>query len=172
VPIGRHANGPLELDLDRLLAGRLLIQGSSGVGKSRTLRRIVEEAFDFVTVALVDSEGEFENLARHIGAETLRGAELAADGLTAAAARSRAHRLALHLDLTDLDSDQRITKAAAFFAGLIGPTRGRAPGSLTSPWWGWHERRPVAYLVELAPCPEAAPDRGPPLRQAAFRADA
>ncbi len=123
VPIGRHSTGSLDLDLDRLLAGRLLIQGSSGAGKSRTLRRIVEEAFDFVTVALVDPEGEFENLARHIGATTLRAAELAADGLTAAAARSRAHRLALHLDLTDLDPDQRIVKAAAFFAGLVGAPR-------------------------------------------------
>jgi DNA-binding transcriptional ArsR family regulator len=123
VPIGRHATGVLELDLDRLLAGRLLIQGSSGAGKSRTLRRIIEEAFDFVTTIIVDPEGEFENLARHIGAVTIRATELTSDGLTAAAARSRAHRIALHLDLTDLDPDERITKAAAFFAGLIGVPR-------------------------------------------------
>lgn len=57
VPLGRHSTGSLELDLDRLLAGRLLIQGSSGAGKSRTLRRIIEEAFDYTTVAIVDPEG-------------------------------------------------------------------------------------------------------------------
>ena len=123
VPLGHHSSGALHLDLDRLLAGRLLIQGSSGAGKSRTLRRIIEEAFDYTTIAIVDPEGEFENLARHIGATTLRAVELSSEGLTAAAARSRQHRLALHLDLTDLDPDQRIIKAAAFFAGLIGAPR-------------------------------------------------
>ena len=89
VPLGHHSTGTLSLDLDRLLAGRLLIQGSSGAGKSRTLRRIIEEAFDYTTLAIVDPEGEFENLARHIGATTIRAVELTADGLTAAATRSR-----------------------------------------------------------------------------------
>ncbi|MBD3814232.1 MAG: AAA family ATPase, partial [Betaproteobacteria bacterium] len=42
VPIGRHSRGSLMLNLERLLAGRLLIQGSSGAGKSRTLRKIIE----------------------------------------------------------------------------------------------------------------------------------
>ena len=123
VPIGRHSSGFLDLDLDRLLAGRMLLQGGSGAGKSRTMRRIVEEAFDYVQTMIVDPEGEFGNLAEHIGATTLRGAEIAADGLTAAAARARHHRIALHLDLTDLDPEQRIIKAAAFFAGLVGAPR-------------------------------------------------
>lgn len=119
VPIGRHSTGTLTLHLERVLAGRLLIQGSSGAGKSRTLRRIVEEVFDYTTVILVDPEGEFGNLADHIGATRLVGADLTADGLTAAAKRAREHRLSLHLDLTDLDPEQRILKAAAFFTGLI-----------------------------------------------------
>lgn len=123
VPIGHHSQGVLELDLDRLLAGRLLIQGSSGAGKSSTLRRIIEEAFDYVTTVIVDPEGEFENLAAHIGATTLRAATLSSEGLTAAALRCRQHRIALHIDLTDLDPEQRIIKAAAFFAGLIGAPR-------------------------------------------------
>lgn len=95
VPIGRHATGALELDLDRLLAGRLLLQGGSGAGKSRTMRRIVEEAFDYVQTIIVDPEGEFDNLAGHIGATTLKAAGIAADGLTAAALRARRHRLAV-----------------------------------------------------------------------------
>ncbi|CAN5371694.1 hypothetical protein BH10PSE14_BH10PSE14_04730 [soil metagenome] len=123
VPLGQHESGTLDLDLDRLLAGRLLIQGSSGAGKSRTLRKIVEEAFDYVTVMIVDPEGDFGNLAEHIGATTIRATELTTEGLTAAAARGREHRLPLHLDLTDLDPDERITRAAAFFAGLIGAPR-------------------------------------------------
>lgn len=122
LPLGLLDGSTVEvsLDLDRLLAGRLLVQGSSGAGKSRTLRRIVEEAFEYLTCMIVDPEGEFGNLAEHIGATTLKAAELATDGLTAAAARGRKHRLALHLDLSDLAPDERIVKAAAFFAGLIG----------------------------------------------------
>src|SRR3546814_8157033 len=78
-----------------------------------TLRKIIEEAFDFTTIILVDPEGEFGNLAAHIGATSLKACELTADGLTAAAARARQHRLSLHIDLTDLDPDQRILKDAA-----------------------------------------------------------
>lgn len=116
VPIGQTVYGALELDLDRVLAGRMLVQGGSGAGKSQTMRRIVEEAFDYVQTMIVDPEGEFGNLAAHIGATTLKAAEIAADGLTAAATRARHHRIALHLDLTDLDPEQRIIKASAFFA--------------------------------------------------------
>ncbi|QDK35876.1 helicase HerA domain-containing protein [Sphingomonas sp. IC081] len=123
VPIGQTSYGPLELDLDRVLAGRMLVQGGSGAGKSQTMRRIVEEAFDYVQTMIVDPEGEFGNLAAHIGATTLKAVEIAADGLTAAATRARHHRIALHLDLTDLDPEQRIIKASAFFAGLVGAPR-------------------------------------------------
>ncbi|AOH85565.1 AAA family ATPase [Sphingomonas panacis] len=123
VPLGHSANGPLELDLPRLMSGRCLIQGSSGAGKSQTLRRIVEEAFDYLTTIIVDPEGEFGNLAEHIGATTVEARKIATDGLTATALRARQHRLPLHLDLTDLEPDQRITKSAAFFAGLLGAPR-------------------------------------------------
>ena len=119
VPIGRHHAGTLNLDLDKLLAGRLLIQGTSGAGKSATLRRIIEEAFDFMTTVIVDPEAEFGNLAAHIGATTIRGAEITAEGLSAAALRAREHRIPLHIDLSDLDPEQRIIKAAAFFSGLM-----------------------------------------------------
>jgi hypothetical protein len=118
--IGASSGGlPLNVDLAKIIAGRCLIQGSSGAGKSLTLRRIVEEAFEYVTIILVDPEGEFDNLAEHIGATTLRAAELAADGLTSVAWAGRRHRLPLHLDLSDLGADERIEKAAAFFAGLV-----------------------------------------------------
>ena len=160
VPIGAHPTGLLQLDLDRLLAGRLLIQGSSGAGKSRTLRRIIEEAFDFVTTIIVDPEGEFGNLAGHIGATTLRACELTADGLTAAAARARHHRLALHLDLTNLDPDQRIIKAAAFFAGLIGAPHRRLGAHRPR----LHRRRPSA---RAAPCRLGTRCRDPPPRRRA-----
>ena len=123
IPLGHYGRRNVDLDLDRLMAGRLLIQGSSGAGKSYTLRKIVEEAFDFLTVMIVDPEGEFGNLAEHIGATTLRAAELTSEGLTATAVRGRQHRLNLHIDLTDLDPEERILRAAAFFTGLISVDR-------------------------------------------------
>lgn len=123
VPLGRSSTSPLELDLGKLMAGRCLIQGSSGAGKSQTLRRIIEEAFDYLTTIIVDPEGEFANLATHIGATTVIAREYANDGLTALALRTRQHRIALHLDLTDLEPDHRIEKAAAFFAGLLSTPR-------------------------------------------------
>jgi len=119
IPLGETERGTLHLDLNRLLAGRCLIQGSSGAGKSATLRHLIEEAHDYLTVFIIDPEGEFANLAAHIGASSIRASEIAGDGLTAAALRARHHRLPLHLDLTDLEPDVRIQKAAAFFAGLL-----------------------------------------------------
>ncbi|WP_246869909.1 type IV secretory system conjugative DNA transfer family protein [Novosphingobium sp. SG707] len=123
VPFGRVSTAPLELDLAKLMAGRCLIQGSSGAGKSQTPRRIIEEAFDYLTTIIVDPEGEFASLADHIGATTILARDYANDGLTALALRARQHRIALHLDLTDLEPDIRIEKAAAFFAGLLSAPR-------------------------------------------------
>lgn len=123
VPLGRASTSRLELDLAKLMAGRCLIQGSSGAGKSQTLRRIIEEAFDYLTTIIVDPEGEFTNLAEHIGATTILARDYANDGLTALALRARQHRIALHLDLTDLEPDVRIEKASAFFAGLLSAPR-------------------------------------------------
>ena len=114
---------PLHVSMQRLMAGRCLVQGSSGAGKSWALRRIVEQASRFVSVIIVDPEGDFANLASHIGALTIHGAEFAADGLTATALAARRHRLNIHLDLTDLEPDARIAKAAAFFAGLLASPR-------------------------------------------------
>lgn len=108
MPIGHNSRGPLELDLDKILAGRLLIQGSSGAGKSVALRRIIEEAFEYLTVVIVDPEGEFGNLAAHIGAATIKAADFSVEGMTSAAARARQHRLPLHIDLTDLDPEERM----------------------------------------------------------------
>lgn len=107
------------LDLRQLSAGRCLVQGFSGAGKSTTLRRIIEQAYTFTTMVILDIEGELSNVVEHIGAVSVKAAEVSADGLTKLALKSREHRIPFYLDLTDLDPDTRIAKACAFLSGLL-----------------------------------------------------
>lgn len=114
---------PVTVDLVRLMAGRLLIQGMSGAGKSHTLRLLIERAHVHTTVVVVDPEGEFGNLAEFIGAVSVKGADTPPDALAALALRCREHRAHLHLDLSDLSAEERIEAAAAFFGGLTAAPR-------------------------------------------------
>jgi uncharacterized protein len=61
IVIGSKEN-PVALDLPRLLASRLLIQGTSGSGKSRLLRRLIEQAAPLIQCIVIDPEGEFGTL--------------------------------------------------------------------------------------------------------------
>jgi hypothetical protein len=54
--------GDAKLDLDSLLKSRLLLQAGSGFGKSRTLRRILEQTAGKVQQFVIDPEGEFATL--------------------------------------------------------------------------------------------------------------
>ena len=51
------------LDLEELLATRLLVQGNSGSGKSHLLRRLLEQSAQWVQQCIVDPEGDFITLA-------------------------------------------------------------------------------------------------------------
>jgi uncharacterized protein len=55
----------------------------------------------------------------NIRAATIKACEIATDGLTAVAMRACHDRLPVHLDVTDLEPNVHITKAAALFAGLL-----------------------------------------------------
>ncbi len=52
----------LECDTDVLLETRLLVQGTSGAGKTHLLRRILEQTFGHVQQFIIDTEGEFYTL--------------------------------------------------------------------------------------------------------------
>ncbi len=61
--LGKLSDGAdLLLDRESLLRQKLLIQASSGGGKSRTLRRLAEQAFGQVPTIIIDPEGEFASL--------------------------------------------------------------------------------------------------------------
>src|SRR3569833_546563 len=57
------AGGPASLDLEELLATRLLVQGNSGSGKSHLLRRLLAQSANLVQQAIIDPEGDFPALA-------------------------------------------------------------------------------------------------------------
>lgn len=55
--------GPgVRMDLDELIASRLLIQANSGGGKSYTIRRFIEQSFGEKQIIVLDPEGEFGNM--------------------------------------------------------------------------------------------------------------
>lgn len=56
------ARGAHPLNLERLIETRLLIQASSGAGKSWCLRRILEQTHGKVQQIVIDPEGEFASL--------------------------------------------------------------------------------------------------------------
>src|SRR3990167_4187349 len=58
--------GPgLSCDLDLLIASRLLVQASSGQGKTRTIRRLLEQTHGQVQQLVIDPEGEYHTLREH-----------------------------------------------------------------------------------------------------------
>lgn len=71
ITIGHGAS----IDVDVLLATRLLIQANSGGGKSYLLRRLAEQLFGKVPVIIIDPEGEFATL-REKYARVLCGAHV------------------------------------------------------------------------------------------------
>ncbi|WP_375462790.1 helicase HerA domain-containing protein [uncultured Methylobacterium sp.] len=115
---GAGQGQPARLDLEELLATRLLVQGNSGSGKSHLLRRLLEQSAGHVQQVVVDPEGDFVTLAEAHGHLVVDGGHGEAD-LQAIAARVRAHRVSVVLDLESLDMEAQMRAAAAFLGGLF-----------------------------------------------------
>lgn len=115
--------GMIQLDLEQLLDGRLLVQGTSGAGKSWTLRRILEQTHGLVQQIIIDPEGEFVSLAEHFDFPILDGNRLDPAALALAAARAREHRLSVLLDLSHLDRESQMQSVTAFIGALIAAPR-------------------------------------------------
>ena len=115
-----HAVG---IDLEKLLDGRLLVQGTSGAGKSWTLRRILEQTHGHIQQIIIDPEGEFGSLAQHFDFPILDGTKLDSAALTIAAGRVREHRLSVLLDVSQLDRETQMQSVTAFVGALIAAPR-------------------------------------------------
>lgn len=110
--------GTAGLDLEELLATRLLVQGNSGSGKSHLLRRLLEQSAALVQQIVIDPEGDFITLADRFG-HLVVDAERTEVELTRIAGRVRQHRVSAVLNLEGLDVEQQMRCAAAFLGGLF-----------------------------------------------------
>ncbi|MBB4200785.1 ATP-binding protein [Rhodoblastus sphagnicola] len=123
IDIGAGSLGaPAHIDLEELLATRLLVQGNSGSGKSHLLRRLLEQSAGLVQQIVIDPEGDFVSLARRYGHLVLDAAECERD-LAAIAARVRAHRVSVVLNLEELEVDAQLRAAAQFLGALFDADR-------------------------------------------------
>jgi hypothetical protein len=107
------------LDLEELLATRLLVQGNSGSGKSHLLRRLVEQSAPWVQQAIIDPEGDFTGLAEGFGHIVVDAATHTENALQIIGGRARQHRVSIILNLENLDAEAQMRHTAAFLGGMF-----------------------------------------------------
>ncbi|WP_035098700.1 ATP-binding protein, partial [Devosia sp. LC5] len=115
-------SAPATLDLEELLATRLLVQGNSGSGKSHLLRRLLEQSAPWVQQCIIDPEGDFVTLADKFGHVVVDATRTETE-LTRIAGRIRQHRVSVVLNLEGLDVEQQMRAAAAFLGGMFDADR-------------------------------------------------
>jgi hypothetical protein len=120
VVIGEDESGkPVRIDIEELLATRLLVQGNSGSGKSHLLRRLLEQSAGLVQQVIIDPEGDFVSLADHFDHVVIDGASHSVAEIETLAERTRKHRVSVVLALEGLDVEQQIRCAAHFLSALF-----------------------------------------------------
>ncbi|MFC5386255.1 helicase HerA domain-containing protein [Aquamicrobium segne] len=123
IDMGTASSGkPAMIDLEELLATRLLVQGNSGSGKSHLLRRLLEQSAPWVQQCIIDPEGDFVTLTDKFGHVVVDARRTEAE-LTRIAGRIRQHRVSTVLDLEGLEVDQQMRAAAAFLGGMFDAER-------------------------------------------------
>ena len=124
IEVGRTATDEaVALDLEELLATRLLVQGNSGSGKSHLLRRLLEQSVRWVQQTVIDPEGDFVTLADQFGHLVIDAEEHTERALQVAGERVRNHRVSTVLNLEGLDAENQMRRAAAFLGGLFDVAR-------------------------------------------------
>lgn len=141
-----------ELYLDMMIEGRMLIQASSGGGKSYMLRVLAEHLLPHLPVIILDWEGEFASLREEhdmvlIGSEgetpcRVRTAGLVARGLV------EAHMSAI-IDLSDLNPQERKEYVRDFLVAMI--------DGLPKKHWPINNERDIVVMVDEAHrlCPQS-----------------
>ncbi|MET0247458.1 MAG: ATP-binding protein [Sphingomonas sp.] len=124
VDMGQDASGaPVPIDLEELLATRLLVQGNSGSGKSHLLRRLLEKSAGHVQQVVIDPEGDFVTLADRYGHIAIEAVDYSEREVVRFAQRIREHRASVVLSLEGLEAEGQMRCAAAFLNGLFDAPR-------------------------------------------------
>ncbi|AKM11948.1 ATP-binding protein [Croceicoccus naphthovorans] len=123
IVIGEEQGRPVQIDIEELLATRLLVQGNSGSGKSHLLRRLLEESAGLVQQIVIDPEGDFVSLADAFNHIVVDASAYSQAELEALAVRVRAHRASVVLALEGLEVEQQIRAAATFLGALFDAPR-------------------------------------------------
>jgi hypothetical protein len=124
VDMGEDRTGKsVPIDLEELLATRLLVQGNSGSGKSHLLRRLLERSAAQVQQIIIDPEGDFVTLAGPHGHVAIEAVQYSAPEVLRLAARCREHRTSVVLSLEGLEMEGQMRCAAAFLSGLFDAPR-------------------------------------------------
>ena len=124
VDMGADATGaPVAMDLEELLATRLLVQGNSGSGKSHLLRRLLERSAGEVQQVVIDPEGDFVTLSDTYGHVVVEAADYSLAEIARIAGRLREHRASVVLSLEGLEAEGQMRCAAAFLSALFDAPR-------------------------------------------------
>ncbi|MGK6354257.1 helicase HerA domain-containing protein [Sphingomonas sp. DT-207] len=124
VEMGKDTGGAaVSMDLEELLATRLLVQGNSGSGKSHLLRRLLEQAAGHVQQVVIDPEGDFVTLSDRYGHLAIEASEHSERDVARFASRIREHRASVVLSLEGLEAEGQMKCAAAFLNGLFDAPR-------------------------------------------------
>ena len=124
IEIGTDSAGQgICVDVEELLATRLLVQGNSGSGKSHLLRRLLEQTAGLVQQVVIDPEGDFTSLADAFDHIVIDGAAHSVREIEALAGRVRQHRVSVVLALDELEVEQQIRCAALFLSALFDAPR-------------------------------------------------
>ncbi|MFZ5747978.1 MAG: helicase HerA domain-containing protein [Pseudomonadota bacterium] len=117
------AGQSVPIDLEELLATRLLVQGNSGSGKSHLLRRLLERSAGHVQQVVIDPEGDFVTLSDAYGHVAIEAVDYSEREVARFAARVREHRASVVLSLEGLEAEGQMRCAAAFLNGLFDAPR-------------------------------------------------
>lgn len=137
--IGGSSTGAVAIDIDRLIESRLLVQATSGAGKSWALRRILEQTHGRIQHIVIDVEGEFYTLREKFDYVLAgKGGDCPADTRSASLLARRILELGVSaiIDIYELRHADRIHFVRLFLEALV-----NAPKEL------WH---PALVVIDEA----------------------
>lgn len=124
IEIGCDDTGqPVHVNIEELLATRLLVQGNSGSGKSHLLRRLLEESAHLVQQVVIDPEGDFATLTDAYNHVVIDASDYNENEIATMGTRIREHRASIILNLEALELEAQMTCAAAFLNAMFDAPR-------------------------------------------------